>query len=98
MKNPYLKVIVGSVGSRLKMHTSDINNRLNNPEKYYKRDQDVNRFLQSVCRAEETLQKMCEVRKHSIVYEKDSDYVFDFYKWYNGTCVCYYKLIEVEPS
>lgn len=97
-KTPYLRVIVGSVGSHLKMYTSDAINRLNDPRKYYKNNRDIKNFLQSVHQAEETLEKMCENRKNSIVFEKDSDYVFDFSKSYNGVYVCYYKLIEVEPS
>jgi len=98
-KAPCRRVLVGSIGSLLNLSIKEIDNRLNNPEKYYKNNTlAFESFLNSVCEAEQTLQKLCEEKQNIYVCEKDKDYIFDFYKSYDGIYVCYYKLIDIEPS
>jgi hypothetical protein len=78
------------------MPNKEVMLRLNHPERYYanfSEDQsEFELFVNAVADAEIKLSKICEDRQKTHVYEKDKDYLFQFYKSDGGVYLCYYKL------
>lgn len=106
MNKPYaLRVMIGSVGQKLKMLSREVEDRINNPDKYYNMSLEKGRnrffkFAEKLEEAEKILQnEMVAYGKKNMAYPKDHDYVFDHCQIVSNCfyCCIYKKLIPI-PS